>query len=172
MAEKPSQDHPAVETLHRDLDRLVKRLVEKHAGRLRCGSGCSMCCVDGVTVFEVEAKNIRHHYPDLLGSGAAHPEGACAFLDENGRCRIYEHRPYVCRTQGLPLRWIEEREDGEVVELRDICTKNEAGTPIEELGADACWTIGPFEERLAELQLKMFGKMERKALRELFRSKK
>ena len=157
-----------IEILYRDLDRMVKHLVELHGERLQCKNRCSMCCVDGVTVFEIEAENIRRHYSDLLEGGVAHPEGVCAFLDENGRCRIYEHRPYVCRTQGLPLRWIEEREDGEIVELRDICTKNEAGTPIEELDAGACWTIGPFEERLAELQFKRHGTMTRKALRELF----
>lgn len=27
----------------------------------------------------------------------------CLFLDE-GRCRIYEARPIICRSQGLPLR--------------------------------------------------------------------
>lgn len=28
----------------------------------------------------------------------------CPNLDETGRCMIYEHRPLVCRTFGLPLR--------------------------------------------------------------------
>jgi Fe-S-cluster containining protein len=28
----------------------------------------------------------------------------CANLDENGLCMMYEHRPLVCRTFGLPLR--------------------------------------------------------------------
>lgn len=29
---------------------------------------------------------------------------ACPNLDESGRCMMYEHRPLVCRTFGLPLR--------------------------------------------------------------------
>ncbi len=29
---------------------------------------------------------------------------ACPNLDETGRCMMYEHRPLVCRTFGLPLR--------------------------------------------------------------------
>jgi hypothetical protein len=29
----------------------------------------------------------------------------CAMLDPDGRCAVYEHRPLVCRTQGLALRY-------------------------------------------------------------------
>ncbi|MBI3798314.1 MAG: YkgJ family cysteine cluster protein, partial [Deltaproteobacteria bacterium] len=98
-----------------------------------------------------------------------HTEGACAFLNEEGACRIYAHRPYVCRTQGLPLRWIEEREDGSVSEMRDICPLNERGEPLENLAEEACWSIGPFEGRLARLQAAAGnGEMQRIALRDLF----
>jgi Fe-S-cluster containining protein len=126
--------------------------------------------VDGLTVFEVEAENIRRHHADLLAEGDPHPEGACAFLDEAGACRIYEHRPYVCRTQGLPLRWIEERSDGNPVELRDICPLNANGPPVEALPAEERWSIGPFEERLAKLQATAEGGgLRRVGLRWLFR---
>lgn len=94
----------------------------------------------------------------------------CAFLDKNDACRIYENRPYVCRTQGLPLRWFDEIED-ELVELRDICPLNEEGVPVENLEEEKCWTIGEFESKLAELQ-KEFGqgKNKRIKLRKLFKS--
>ena len=96
----------------------------KHAAQvLRARRG------DQITVFEVEAEVIRRHHADLLAEGEPHAEGACAFLDGEGACRIYEHRPYVCRTQGLPLRWLEEL-DGETVELRDICPLNDEDDPI------------------------------------------
>ena len=95
------------------------------------------------------------------------PEGACAFLDEEGACRVYVDRPYVCRTQRLPLRWIEDR-DGDPAELRDICPLNEAGEPIEGLHADDCWTIGPVEERLGRLQLAAGAEAHRTSLRDLF----
>jgi len=123
-----------------------------HAERLRCARGCHGCCVDDLTVFQIEADRIRAHHAELLATGAPHPEGACAFLDAEGACRIYAHRPYVCRTQGLPLRWIDEVE-GELAELRDICPLNEPGEPIEELPEDACWELGPIEERLAATEL-------------------
>jgi len=159
----------ALEQLYREIDRLTQYLCQIHSARLQCRRGCCGCCVDGITVYEIEAQNIRQNYADLLERGAPHREGACAFLDEQGGCRIYEHRPYVCRTQGLPLRWIEEISDGNVVEFRDICPLNEEGEPIESLAEAQCWTIGPFEERLARLQAAAGdGKMRRVALRDLF----
>jgi len=141
-----------VVSLHAEVEGRARRLHVLHAARLACRQGCSSCCVDELTVFEVEAELIRRGHGELLATGVPHAEGACAFLDAQGACRIYDERPYVCRTQGLPLRWIEEQ-DGLAVELRDICTLNEAGEPIEQLPADDCWTLGPFEERLARLQL-------------------
>jgi hypothetical protein len=74
----------------------------------------------------------------------------------------------------LPLRWLEEDEDDEIVESRDICPKNvEGGPPLEEVAADECWTIGPFEQRLADEQYKASGEpLERVALRNLFASER
>jgi hypothetical protein len=120
-----------------------------------------------LTVFEVEAEPIRRHHAELLRTGTPHVEGACAFLDAEGACRIYPERPYVCRSQGLPLRWIDER-DGQPVEFRDICPLNEDGEPVERLAAEECWTLGPFEERLARLQLAAGEDSNRTALRDLF----
>jgi Fe-S-cluster containining protein len=161
---------PPVETLsqlHAAVDEQSATLHALHARRLQCRKGCSGCCVDDLAVFAVEAESIRRSYGEMLARGIPHREGACAFLDDTGACRIYAHRPYVCRTQGLPLRWIEER-DGGPKELRDICPLNEAGDPVETLPADACWTIGPFEERLRHLQLAAGGRLTRVGLRDLF----
>ncbi|CAN5699716.1 hypothetical protein BH09MYX1_BH09MYX1_53940 [soil metagenome] len=141
-----------------------------HAPRLHCARGCSSCCLDELTVFEVEAEPIRRLHAELLAHGVPHV-GGCAFLDDAGGCRIYAERPYVCRTQGLPLRWLEEQ-DGVTVELRDICPLNEAGTPIEELAAEDCWSLGPTEEGLAALQVASSAKgPPRTSLRALFTTK-
>ncbi len=96
--------------------------------------------------------------------------GKCAFLNDEGACRIYEDRPYVCRTQGYPLRWIEDSSDGTSSEMRDLCPLNEKGKPIVELPEEDCWTIGPFEEELQGLQISRDGgKMIRVSLRDLFK---
>jgi uncharacterized protein len=149
-----------VEELHRVVDQLTAPVVQANGSRLHCRAGCHDCCADGLTVFEIEAAVIERHHRELLEDGTAHEPGGCAFLDAEGACRIYAHRPYVCRTQGLPLRWATD--DGH--EARDICPLNEEGPPLEELRPEACWTLGPIEERLAARQ----GDGARVPLRSLF----
>jgi hypothetical protein len=155
-------DHPAAQ-FHREVDAAAAPLVELHRERLQCRRGCSGCCVDDITVFEIEADLIRARHAALLREGTPHPKGACAFLDTEGACRIYAERPYVCRTQGLPLRWVDED-----VEHRDICELNEPGTPLVQLRVRACWPIGPAETKLAALQVGFGGDMRRVGLRQLF----
>jgi len=119
-------------------------------------------------VGEVEAARIRAHAAAVLRE-APHPPGACAFLDDAGACRIYAHRPYVCRTQGLPLRWLDFDAPAGPVERRDICPLNEPGVPIEALPAADCWELGPIEARLAALQARRSGgALPRVRLRDLF----
>lgn len=152
-----------IERLHAVVDELAEKVAAEHGERVTCRAGCSGCCSDGLTVFAVEAELIARRHPELLATAEPHAEGACAFLDAAGRCRVYASRPYVCRTQGLPLRWIDEDDDGPF-ESRDVCPLNAGVGPLEELPADALWTIGPFEERLAGAQ----RDGRRVALRDLF----
>ena len=168
IAAIPAEAIDWVERLHGVVDELVAPIAKGHGARLHCRSGCTDCCTDGLSVFAVEAALIARHHGDLLAAGEPNAEGACAFLDDAGACRIYAQRPYVCRTQGLPLRWLEQDEEGPA-EVRDICPLNLEGPALEELGADECWTLGPFEERLGARQHAIDGgKGERIALRSLF----
>jgi hypothetical protein len=161
-----------LEAIYRSVDEGLETLTHYHGERLRCCRGCCDCCMDALTVFEVEAVHIRHRYAELLQEAAPHPEGGCAFLESSGACRIYDARPYVCRTQGLPLRWIDEAPEGDVVEMRDICPLNDPGPPVEELPEYACWTLGPVEGLLAKLQASLDGSaMRRVSLRSLFRKR-
>ena len=160
----------ALKQFYRRIDRQSERLALEHAGRLKCGRGCSACCVDELTVLPVEAEHIRQHCGPVLTERPG-PAGRCAFLDKAGACRIYAHRPYVCRTQGLPLRWLESDDRGDWLDYRDICPLNEEGPPLQEIPAESCWTIGPAEQHLAELQRRHDpAEPERVALRSLFRS--
>ncbi len=159
----------ALEAFHREVDRAAAEIAAVHGDRIRCRKGCADCCIDGLTVLTVEAAAIQRRFGDLLGETDPYPLGACAFLDADGACRIYESRPYVCRTQGLPLSWVEETGSGQLAEMRDICPLNEPGGPaVEELSAEACWRIGPWEGRLARLQYAFAGRLERVRLRDLF----
>ena len=145
--------------LHNEVSEQSAAIERSHQGRLNCKRSCHDCCLDDLSVFEIEANRIKEDFPELLLREKPHPPGKCAFLDTEGACRIYESRPYVCRTQGLPLRWIEGEN-----EYRDICLLNEEGPPIQQLPEEECWTLGPYEGQLASLQANGL----RVALRSLF----
>lgn len=57
----------------------------------------------------------------------------CPGLDDSGACMLYEHRPLVCRTFGLPLR------DGNAY-LGDICELNFGEATSKEKN-DAAWDL-------------------------------
>ena len=184
----------ALSDFYSGVDERARELAGRLEDRLQCRRGCAACCVDDLSVLPIEAERIRHNHAGLLRDGEPHPAGACAFLDDQGSCRIYADRPYVCRTQGLPLRWFEAADDGEVaepsggtaepsggtaepsvVERRDICPLNDTGPPLEELSDEDCWLLGPAEARLEELAEASASEgastlRERVALRSLFRS--
>ena len=171
MSETAKRDDTtaALRKLHERIDVRTGELVLHHSQRLHCERGCHSCCVDDLTIFPVEAERIRVSHQALLRDGTPHPPGACAFLDDDGACRIYADRPYVCRTQGLPLRWFTEDDSGEICENRDICPLNAEGPALDELPEEACWLIGPVELELAKLQAEIRDPHEdRIALRALF----
>lgn len=149
--------------LHKLVDALTLPLSKRLP--LACKRGCSGCCQDDLTVFAVEAQIIRQHAPEVLAQPPG-PVGACAFLNPAGECRIYAHRPYVCRTQGLPLRWLEQDSAGKV-EARDICEKTELD--LENRPVEDFWTLGPVEDRLAAAAERFDGG-QRVFLRALFGS--
>ncbi len=159
--------------LHDEVDRETRALAAVHADRLQCRRGCHACCVDELTVTQIEAERIRRAQPELLATGAPHPVGACAFLDGEGACRIYAERPLVCRSQGLPLQIFFEDEEEQIEERRDICPLNLAGgPPLESLPEAACWLVGPHELRLTILDERAGGSDEaRVGLRDLFRTR-
>jgi Fe-S-cluster containining protein len=142
----------ALRKLHERIDARAGEISLHHSQRLHCEQGCQSCCLDDLTVFRVEADHIRTSHEALLRDGIPHAPGACAFLGGEGECRIYANRPYVCRTQGLPLRWFAEDDSGEICEKRDICRLNAEGPALDELPEEACWLIGPVEIELAKLQ--------------------
>ena len=170
----------ALIALRTELDAEILSL-SKRLPNLTCHRGCHDCCDDDLTVFEIEAELCRRHHAELLAHGIPGPKGRCAFLGSSRECRIYPDRPYVCRTQGLPLRWYEETEAGEILEEHATCPQNsidsENPTALElhtkvhlpTLPESDFWLIGPYEERLSEIQGKLdHEQYSRVSLRSLF----
>lgn len=83
---------------------------EAMSAHAACRSGCSSCCHVAVSLSRAEARLIAQKTGAKLNEGAgasldfADPQDVdriagtpCPFLAE-GRCSIYAHRPFVCRT--------------------------------------------------------------------------
>lgn len=94
---------------------------ERYRAEMACGPGCSSCCHAWLSVCAVEEAQLTAAIAALpeakRGEIAARgqrelereqrgeSEPRCALLDADGRCAVYAHRPLVCRTQGLALRY-------------------------------------------------------------------
>lgn len=93
------------------IDDKSQEISERHADEISCRSGCHSCCLPGLSIFPVEADAIVEHlnqvgWQDVLANEEKAPHGAnrCSFLNNRGACSIYEVRPVICRTHGLPMR--------------------------------------------------------------------
>ncbi len=99
------------------VDALCRDIQEMLSGQITCSEGCSSCCT-AITLFPVEAaalnaalealpveeqEAIRHHV-------AAHAGGERCPLLEDHRCLLYDARPIICRTHGLPIIYTEGNE--------------------------------------------------------------
>jgi uncharacterized protein len=117
-----------------EVDRISSALEARYDAHLECKPGCTSCCRHDLTVFEVEAASVRAALLNLPQETQAiiieQAEGVrarkalgqrhtCPFLIDS-RCSIYELRPVICRTQGLPL--LIKTEDG--TDAVDFCPVN------------------------------------------------
>ena len=149
---------------------LIKAL-NQNGIQLNCKKGCSQCCQDNLTMTKAEAEVIHKLFPDI-GNQSPHPVGKCPFLGNDNACRIYPARPYICRTHGLPLKWLEDSDasddNQEVFEQRDICELNEKALDLLTLPSDLCWNSDTAETQLAIMNLCTFDNHDRIPMRQLF----
>lgn len=116
------------------IDFLALKLENKHQKHMQCKAGCDMCCMD-YRIFPVEFYHIRN---SLKASGYHHTvpqpndQESCVFLKDH-QCAIYEERPVICRTHGLPLLYQNDEGDWELsacdlnfteFDMREFSNKN------------------------------------------------
>ena len=95
------------------VDAFVARVTARHADDLRCAAGCASCCHARLTITTVEADAITAWAAQqsvaqraAIAAAAARTDHGdrCSALDADDRCRIYDARPLVCRSHGIPIR--------------------------------------------------------------------
>lgn len=121
-------------TLQENASGFFDKIAQKYSNSMECKKGCSKCCQTDISVFEIETDRIEEWFHAQNSGEKArlletwkipNQESYCTFL-YNDQCTIYEARPLICRTQGLPLFVASEN-------ALDYCPLNfKAGDPPKE----------------------------------------
>jgi Fe-S-cluster containining protein len=154
----------AYHKLIKGVDDLAAKLSARYSKHLVCRAGCSGCCHHHLSVFPVEAEEVRKVVEDMpeqirvrveeqarevIKREAEGRPVACPLLLDD-RCSIYESRPLICRTQGLPL--LIEAEDGE--QEVDFCPLNfTAQNAVDDLDEDHLVPLDALNLKLALVNL-------------------
>ena len=92
------------------VDALCSAITAALGKQITCSAGCSSCCT-AITVFPVEAAAMREALENLPDRKAEeirrhiseHAEDERCPLLFHHHCLLYEARPVICRTHGLPI---------------------------------------------------------------------
>ncbi|WP_162148807.1 YkgJ family cysteine cluster protein [Alkaliflexus imshenetskii] len=98
--------------LRNELDKEISNLEKTHNQHMICKKGCDLCCLS-FNVFPIEFDVIREEMQLELDKTAMSaeetPTDTCSLL-QNHSCTIYPSRPFICRTHGLPLLYMQDDE--------------------------------------------------------------
>lgn len=118
--------------LLRIIDDDVEPVVRRYRSSIECAKGCSDCCHQTFRISDLEGAYLREGLAaapadmraDIVQRAQAYEADTrtpCPVLSDEGACRLYAHRPRICRKYGIPL-WNPERPD-----RVDTCPKNFVG---------------------------------------------
>src|SRR5581483_9350170 len=99
------------------VDKWTMEMAGRYKAHLKCTKGCDLCCRRKFSVSAVEAYSIAKYFREL--PAAVHravrkkKKESCAFLVD-GACSVYDARPVICRTYGLPSLHRNEKSEGEL----------------------------------------------------------
>jgi Fe-S-cluster containining protein len=121
MNEDKNSQFEQYKVLRDEIDNYSKTLEKEHSEQMVCKVGCDKCCMD-YSIFPIEFYSILN---DLKSAGIhletidGQDENVCVFLKKH-ICAIYEQRPIICRTHGLPLLFMNDNSDWEL----SVCDLN------------------------------------------------
>jgi Fe-S-cluster containining protein len=132
------------------VDAFFGRVAGRYGGQIKCGPGCADCCRRIITLYPFEIDRMMAAAAELDEAELEEvirrarradndPEAACPLLRED-RCLIYQARPVICRTHGLPM--LVPGEDS-----LSMCVYNLKG--LEHLDGDCVLDLKPVNQILA-----------------------
>ena len=146
------------------VDELCHVIGQGFATHIACTAGCDRCCRH-LSLFPVEAfalaEAVRRLAPDRVEllrnlAAAASPDSACPLL-QDGLCLLYDARPIICRTHGLPLVYLQ---DGN--QHVDCCPDN--FRDIGSLPGNAIIRLDQLNTTLAAVNAVFIASMEEKGI--------
>jgi hypothetical protein len=143
-------------SIRAEADKLCLRLEQEHKENITCTRGCYHCCMD-FRIFPVEFYSILKETEgrDLKINNKI-SERACPFLI-NGLCSIYESRPLICRTHGLPLLYMEDDKW-----QMSWCELNFTGRNIPDFSESNTFPQDRFNSRLFMLNSEFVNSLNKK----------
>nr|WP_320119414.1 YkgJ family cysteine cluster protein [uncultured Marinifilum sp.] len=112
MNEKAREELTKYRRLRDEVSEVSNKLAALHKNEMACKKGCSDCCMN-FQVLPVEyfsiLEELKQNPPDAHKVLDEDAEG-CNFLIDD-LCQIYESRPFICRTHGLPLLFMNQEGD-------------------------------------------------------------
>lgn len=123
------------------IDALCNSIAATLGEQITCSPGCSSCCTS-ITVFPVEAAAMRETLKKLPKQNAEeirrhiseHAEDErCPLLFHN-QCLLYEARPIICRTHGLPITYTSDgQRSSDCCPLNLTETESVSGSSVVDL---------------------------------------
>lgn len=133
--------------LRKQIDKNASELSSLHVKHIKCQKGCDSCC-EAIKIFPIEFAAIKN---ELQSSNVEIPSRrfnkfrkSCMFL-KNGACLIYNARPIICRTQGLPLMY--QKLDGDGYEISH-CQLNFKQFDLKQFGLENSMFMPDFNSKL------------------------
>jgi Fe-S-cluster containining protein len=130
--------NPRLDELYDKLDAFFTKGLADHRDEMECRAGCSDCCkrfsVTGVEAERIEevARALEPSLRTTIAERAQVDEQACPALVD-GLCAIYEARPAICRTHGLPIRFVDPDPERRSLPMISACEKNFRGRDLEAI---------------------------------------
>lgn len=135
-------------TLSDFCDTFWLKVQAQYPGELLCQKGCHTCC-ELESVCALEAHIIRK-YIDINHGGAlndAARKKACPLL-AGGLCSIYQRRPIICRTHGLPIKSATLTNDN-----IDCCPMNFPHTDLQDIDPNYTLDLDMITDNLMRLNM-------------------
>ena len=136
-----------------NIDDLMATLIkERFRQTLNCRPGCAECCTN-FSILPLEAALVKERLKQFEPVEGKE-DNNCALLADNC-CTIYDVRPIICRTQGLPIAYIDEGSscievsachlnfpDDHQFEQEDLLFMDQFNSRLVELNIQYCLAVG------------------------------